>query len=166
MNLRQTLLDRLSRTNIARVLVKQAQTRIRERGRDIGGYAALWADTAKLKVRRGRKVVEIDHYRKDGTPLYDTGELFRAFTALQRGIPGGVMLTLQGSLIAAFHQHGFKTSGPNVIPFTRAGVRGDPKAPKAFAKRGVTVPARPVFAMPPSARAEVARTIARAMGAR
>jgi hypothetical protein len=48
--------------------VKQARCRIRERGRDIGGYAALWADTARLKVGKGKRARFIDHYRKGGTP--------------------------------------------------------------------------------------------------
>ena len=166
MDIRAELLKRLSRANVARILVKQAQVRIKGRGADIGGYAALWADTATIKVKRRGKMVEMDHYRKGGTPLYDTGELFRGLDAEQSAIPGGVMLTLKGSLIAAFQQAGFKTSGPNVIPFTRAGVRGQRGQPRWYAKNGVTVPARPIMAMPATAQREVARTIARALGAR
>jgi len=166
MDLRAELMRRLAASNVARILVKQSQRRIRERGRDIGGYAALWADTATMKVKRRGRTVEIDHYRKGGVPLYDTGELFRSLTAEQQPMQDGVRLTLKGPLHAMFHQHGFKTSGPNRIPFTRAGVRGDRRAPALYAKRGVTVPARPIFAMPSEARREVARTIARALGAR
>ena len=168
MALRDTLLARLAASKVARILVKQAQRRIREKGRDVGGYAALWADTAQLKVGKGKRARFIDHYRKGGTPLYDTGELFRGLTATQEAVPGGVKLILQGPLHAVFHQHGFKTSGPNRIPFTRRAARGDVKGKREalYAKKGVTVPARPIFAMPIEARREVARAIARALGAR
>jgi len=168
MSLRETLLARLAAANISRILVKQAQRRIRERGRDIGGYAALWADTARLKVGKGKRARFIDHYRKGGTPLYDTGELFRGLSSEQQPVDGGVKLILRGPLHALFHQHGFKTSGPNRIPFTRRAVRGDAKGKREalYAKKGVTVPARPIFAMPIEARREVARAIAQALGAR
>jgi phage gpG-like protein len=168
MGLREDLLRRLAASKVARILVKQAQRRIRERGRDIGGYAALWADTARLKIGKGKKARFIDHYRKGGVPLYDTGDLFRSLTAEQTVIPDGVKLTLKGPLHAMYHQHGFKTSGPNRIPFTRRAARGDAKGKgeALYAKRGVTVPARPIFAMPIEARREVARAIARALGAR
>lgn len=168
MSLRETLLARLAASNISRILVKQAQRRIRERGRDIGGYAALWADTARLKVGKGKRARFIDHYRKGGTPLYDTGELFRGLSSEQQPVDGGVKLILRGPLHALFHQHGFKTSGPNRIPFTRRAVRGDAKGKREalYAKKGVTVPARPIFAMPIEARREVARAIAQALGAR
>lgn len=168
MGLQATLLARLAASNVARILVKQAQRRIRTRGADVGGYAALWADTARLKVGKGKRTRFIDHYRKGGTPLYDTGELFRGLTAEQVPVPGGIKLILKGPLHAVFHQHGFKTSGPNRIPFTRRAVRGDAKGKREalYAKRGVTVPARPIFAMPVEARREVARAIARALGAR
>jgi hypothetical protein len=68
-----------------------------------------------------------------------------------------VKLILKGPLHALFHQHGFKTSGPNRIPFTRRAVRGDAKGKREalYAKKGVTVPARPIFAMPIEARREV-----------
>lgn len=168
MSLQATLLARLAASNISRILVKQAQRRIRERGRDIGGYAALWADTARLKVGKGKRARFIDHYRKGGTPLYDTGELFRGLSSEQQPVDGGVKLILRGPLHALFHQHGFKTSGPNRIPFTRRAVRGDAKGKREalYAKKGVTVPARPIFAMPIEARREVARAIAQALGAR
>lgn len=168
MSLQATLLARLAASNISRILVKQAQRRIRERGRDIGGYAALWADTARLKVGKGKRARFIDHYRKGGTPLYDTGELFRGLSSEQQPVDGGVKLILKGPLHALFHQHGFKTSGPNRIPFTRRAARGDAKGKREalYAKKGVTVPARPIFAMPIEARREVARAIAQALGAR
>lgn len=169
-NIRAILLKRLQEADISRILVKQAQARIRSSGSDVGGYAALWADTAKIVVGKGKRRREISHYRAGGTPLYDTGNLFRSLSSTMTAIGEGVRLTLLAPLYGVYQHHGFSTSGPNFIPFTRGAVRRDPKALKrheyAWAKNGVTVPARPIFAMPSTARAEVARTIARALGAR
>lgn len=167
---RTILLKRLQEADISRILVKQAQARIKSGGSDVGGYADLWANSAKIMVGKGKRRREISHYRKGGQPLYDTGNLFRSLTSKMSAIGDGVRLTLLAPLYGLYQHHGFKTSGPNFIPFTRAAVRRDAKALKrheyAYAKSGVTVPSRPILAMPNPARAEVARTIARALGAR
>lgn len=191
MDIRAILLQRLQASEVARVLVKQAQARIKARGSDVGGYAPLWADTAKIVIGKGKRKREQAHYRRGGTPLYDTGDTYRSLTAKSEAISNGVRMTLQGSMIAAMHQTGFRTSGPNFIPFTRKAARewvvqdeakrkaGTKRKSKPFnatypiskpaglvAGKGVTVPARPIFAMPETARREVARSIARALGAR
>ena len=176
MDLGSELLRRLGSkgANVALVLVMQAKRRIRTRGADVGGYARLWADTATIKVWKGRgknrKQVDLPHYRAGGTPLADTGNLLQSLNGTIQHIPNGVRLFLRGPLYAVFQHHGFKTSGGNFIPFTRGAVRRDAKALQKgeyfYAKSGVTVPARPIFAMPPEAKAEVARAIARALGAR
>lgn len=191
MDLRARLLKRLQASEVARILVKQAQARIDSRGADVGGYAALWADTAKIVIGKGKRKREVPHYRRGGTPLFDTGELFKSLTASTEGTSNGVRMTLQGSMIAAMHQRGFRTSGPNFIPFNRKAAKqwvvedeakrraGTKRKSKSFTAtypiaspqglvvgRGVTVPARPIFAMPQTARREVARAIARALGAR
>lgn len=169
-NVRAILLSRLQNADVSRILVKQAQARIKSRGSDVGGYAALWADSAKITVGKGKRRREISHYRAGGTPLYDTGNLFRSLTSKMTAIGDGVRLTLLAPLYGLYQHHGFSTSGPNFIPFTKGATRRDPKALKrreyAIAKNGVTVPPRPIFAMPRSARAEVARTIAQVLGAR
>jgi hypothetical protein len=171
--------------NLGQILVKQAQRRIRERGKDIGGYAPLWADTAKITIGKGKRRRQVEHYRKGGTPLYDTGELFRGLHSETRLVHDGIKLTLKGSAIAVFQQTGFKTQFPNWIPFTRAAAREGPrkvtgkqryaptkrsypigKPPSFLAAKGVTVPARPIFAMPESAKKELSRLVARALGAR
>lgn len=191
MDIRALLLKRLQGSEVARILVKQAQARIRSRGSDIGGYAPLWADTARITIGKGKRKREVTHYRKGGTPLYDTGETFRSLTAITEAVGNGVRMTLQGSMIAAMHQQGFRTTGPNFIPFTRKAAKqwvvedeakrraGTKRKSKPFnatypvsspqglvAGKGVTVPKRPIFAMPETARREVARSIARALGAR
>lgn len=191
MDIRALLLKRLQGSEVARILVKQAQARIKGRGSDVGGYAPLWADTAKITIGKGKRKREVPHYRRGGTPLYDTGETFRSLTATTEAVGNGVRMTLQGSMIAAMHQQGFRTSGPNFIPFTRkaakqwvvedeakrkAGTKRKGKPSNAIypiasplglvAGKGVTVPARPIFAMPQTAKREVSRAIARALGAR
>lgn len=176
MDLGREILTRLRASGAAlpMILVKQARQRIRTRGADVGGYARLWADTAKIKVWKGRgknrKQVDLPHYRSGGTPLADTGNLVRSLNGTFQYIPNGFRLSLRGPLYAVFQHYGFKTSGPNLIPFTRAAARKDPAALKKhqfmYAKNGVTVPARPIFAMPKAAKTEVARAIARALGAR
>lgn len=190
---RTILLKRLQEADISRILVKQAQARIKSGGSDVGGYADLWANSAKIIIGKGKRRREISHYRKGGKPLYDTGNLFRSLTSTMSVIGDGVRLTLLAPLYGLYQHHGFKTSGPNFIPFTRRAVRQGPEAFKtksgefdlakitkyekghkaalknreyAYAPNGVTVPSRPIFAMPNTARAEVARTIARALGAR
>lgn len=151
------------------------------RGRDIGGYQPLWADTATIKV--DGKIVR--HYRRGGVPLYDTGELFRSLSSKQRRTAGGVRLTLLGSLIALWQHMGFVSRAPNWIPFTRAGVRATRKRkrkkpfgwgrggsytssdpPGLVLDRMVTIPPRPIFAMPASALQGVARAVARALGSK
>jgi hypothetical protein len=196
MDLGRELVRRLGSkgANVALVLVKQAKQRIRTRGSDVGGYARLWADTATIKVWKGRgknrRQVDLPHYRAGGVPLADTGNLLQSLNGTIQEIPNGVRLFLRGPLYAVFQHHGFKTSGGNVIPFTRAAARGgarkwikqlegdakskaEGKQKQAmerkefmYAKNGVTVPARPIFAMPSTAKAELARAIARALGAR
>jgi phage gpG-like protein len=168
MNPLQQLLTKLQNSNVGLILKKQAQKRIRERGADIGGYAPLWADSARLNVGTKKKPKFIDHYRKGGVPLYDTGELFRSLTAKTEIIADGIRLILIGSAIAVAQSKGFRIIGAVTIPFTRRAVRGDPKGARENlrVRNDVTVPARPIFAMPETAKKELVRAIARAMGAR
>ena len=168
MNPLQQLLTKLQNSNVGLILKKQAQKRIRDRGADIGGYAPLWADSARLNVGTKKKPKFIDHYRKGGVPLYDTGELFRSLTAKTEILADGIRLILIGSAIAVAQSKGFKIIGAVTIPFTRRAVRGDPKGARENlrVRNGVTVPARPIFAMPETAKKELVRAIARAMGAR
>lgn len=181
--LRKMLIRKLQSAEVAQILVAQAQRRIESKGQDVGGYAPLWADKAKLLirtkkggkrnkrgVRKGETYEMIRHYRAGGTPLYDTGKLFISMRAKTQSIANGIRMILQVPLYGIFQHHGFETSGPNFIPFTKGARRGQKAALKrrefVIAKEGVTVPARPIFAMPTTARTEVARAIARAMGAR
>jgi hypothetical protein len=184
---RKEILRRLQASQVATILVEQAQNRILNSGADIGGYAPLWANNAKIKVRKGNKMVKVPHYRAGGTPLYDTGSMFQSLHAKLDSITDGVRMTLLGSAIAVLQHRGFSTTGPNYIPFDRAGVRGEWKDSKKKKKKkkksrggsyvindppglvvakGVTVPSRPILAMPSSAKQEVAIAIAHALGAR
>lgn len=166
---KKQLLALLQQSDVGMILMKQAKERILSRGADIGGYAALWADTAKLNVGTKAKPKMIDHYRKGGVPLFDTGEnIFNSLTATTEVTANGVRLTLVGSAIAAMQSKGFKRTGNVTIPFTRRAVRGDKKGENENlrVKGGITVPARPIFAMPKSSVKEIAVVIAQSLGAR
>lgn len=174
-NLRDELQRRLRKGNVGDILRSQAQRRIETKGADVGGYARLWADTATMKVWKGRgknrRQVLLRHPRRGGTPLYDTGQtIYNNLKGHTKYTDDGVQMSLTGPLIAIFQHHGFTTRGPNFIPFSKAMSRGDPKAKKrgeyVWAKNGVTVPSRPILAVPKSARLEIARAIADALGAR
>ena len=158
-NVRDQLLQRLQAAHISEILVKQAKERILSRGADIGGYAKLWADTATLNIGTEKKPKWIDHYRKGGTPLYDTGELFNSLNSKTTITKNGVSLQMFGSDTALMQHTGFKVKGPVRVPFKDKG--------KHFATliNGATIPARPIFALPTSAKKEIARAIADALGA-
>lgn len=185
--LRRLLIKRLQATKVADILAVVAKNRITNRGSDIGGYADLWANRARIEVtkkKRGKTIkTVIPHYRAGGTPLYDTGNLFNSLNGVTRPISEGAELVLQGSMIALLQSKGFSTKGPNWIPFSRRAMKqratmqksGKARASRSFVTsnpdglvvaRGVTVPARPLFKWPSSARRQVARAIARAMKAR
>lgn len=188
MGLREILLKRLQGSggagSVAGILAKQASQRIRSGGSDIGGYAPLWANTAKITVGRGKRKREITHYRKGGQPLRDTGRLVQSLSSRLEATSTGCLLILKAIDYALAQHRGFKTSGPNFIPFTRKAVkqhaekkrtkRGKPSAdvypvtkPDGLVVgKGVTVPARPILVMTQNSKREVARAIARALGAR
>lgn len=185
MKLGRVLLEKLRRAELASLLVNQAQRRIQSKGADVGGYARLWADKAKILVRtkKGRKrsrkrgggrvgeVYELlSHYRKGGSPLMDTMKLFISMNGRMERITDGIRLYLRMPLYGIYQHYGFTTKGPNFIPFTQRAVRREKRALKAgefiYAKKGVTVPARPIFAMPHASRKEIVRSIAYALGAR
>jgi phage gpG-like protein len=183
--LRKQVLDALQRAEIGEILVIQAQTRLETKGRDVGGYAPLWADSAKILIRtkKGRKrsrkkgggrvgeVYEMQsHYRKGGKPLMDTMQLFSSMSSRTERMYNGLRIFLRLPLYGIYQHYGFTTKGPNFIPFTRGAVRRQKSALKrgeyVYAKNGVTVPARPILAMPSERRKEIVRGIAWALGAR
>jgi hypothetical protein len=181
--IRDEIIRRLQASEVATILVEQAQNRILRRGFDVGGYKPLWADNAKIQIRVGKKMVTKSHYRAGGVPLYDTGQMFKSLHATLEPTGDGVRMTLKGSAIAVLQNRGFSTNGPNYIPFDRAGVRGEWKdsgkkkkkkkakggsyvinnPPGLVVAKGVTVPARPILAMPSSAKKDVAKAIAQVL---
>ena len=188
MNLRDILLKRLQggggAGSVAGILAKQAAERIRSGGSDIGGYAPLWANTARIMVGKGKRRREITHYRKGGSPLRDTGRLLQSLNSRLEATGNGCLLILRAINYAILQPKGFPTSGPNFIPFTRKAIKEHAASKRPKPKRratstypvskpdglvvgkGVTVPARPILVMTPKAKREVARTIARALGAK
>lgn len=104
--IRARAVRKLANAGLHDVLVSQAQRRIESKGDSTHSYPDLW-----------------DHpqsYRRGGHPLLNTrNNIYNSLngkTNLQRG---GIVVMLRGSLVAVYHQHGFKTKGPNFIPLTR-----------------------------------------------
>jgi hypothetical protein len=188
------LVSRLQASKVYEILAVQAKRRIKTGGADVGGYARLWADKAKLavkvkearKLKDGRMVGEkwklLEHYRKGGQPLLDTRKGWGAIHSHMTTIRNGIRITLTMPIYMIFQNYGFKTSGPNFIPFEKGGKRkmavlqakrdkGEEATDKeknipGITVRGVTVPARPIYAMPSSSKQEIARMIARVLKSR
>ena len=140
------------------VLRSQAVRRIHNSGDSTHKYPELWANKVE------------GHYRSGGKPLQDTGALMASLHSetkvsgnrislnLKDGSPGGY---------GVYHQAGFTTKGPNFIPMSPKGRRGEPKLKygKDFiiAKGGVTVPQRKIFNLPPEDRKELGEAIVNAI---
>ena len=142
------------------VLRSQAVRRIHA-GRDSEHvYPDLWVNRQGIT----------ESYRHGGSPLQDTGMLMASLHSqttvagnkismrLMDGSPGGY---------GVYHQHGFTTTGPNFIPLSHKGRKkqGKLKYGKDYivAKKGVTVPQRKIFNLPPEDRKEIGAAIVNAI---
>ena len=162
---RKILAGRLASARIDNVLVSQAKRRIEQSGDSQHRYPQLWVDR-----------VGITSYRSGGKPLWDTAtHIYNRISGVTRtrGV-GQIRFMLRSSLIGAYHQAGFKTKGPNYIPLTRRAARASgSKSAKArgyrfgedyiMAWRGVTVPQRKLFNLPPENQTELRDSVARAL---
>jgi phage gpG-like protein len=121
------------------------------------------AKRKKTRVITEYKVRSVS-YRAGEQPLRDTGRLMASLagTAAVKD-KGTVRVTLRGEAYGAYHEHGFRTSGPNFIPLTLKGRRKEAglQYGKDFtvAKKGVTVPARPFLVPTDDELREIAVTI-------
>ena len=121
---------------------------------------------------------DIGSFRDDGKPLFDTGNNVRGtlFGTRQRNTDG-VAFILMGSLIALYHQEGFKTEGPNFIPLTikarRTHVTGNNPEDEGLERgvdyfmawKGVDVPARRFFRFGDREKAEILQAVQAALAA-
>ncbi len=150
---------------IEQMLVNQAKRRIDKGGDSEISYKRLWADT--FRSRSGGR-----SYRRGGKPLLDTRQhIYNTLHGTRSRTARSVVYHLRGSLIAVYHQNGFSTKGPNYIPLTLRGRRehqkgADPRleglvqgVDYIIARRGVTVPPRPLFRLAPEDRREIIATI-------
>lgn len=139
---------------LAQILVAQAKRRISSGGDSTHRYPDLWPNPKS--------------YRAGGQPLRNTGQLMNGLTGQAMNVGEGIRLRLKSAHIhAQYHQHGYKTKGPNFIPLTRKAARKHVKGrnPKdeglkagtdyIMAWGGVTVPQRKIFNMPPEDMAEL-----------
>jgi hypothetical protein len=157
-----TVFDRLERARLDQALVSFAKRRMDNAGDSRHAYPDLW-----------------DHpgsFRRGGQPLLDTRtHIYNRLSGETRRDRRKVSIVLRGPLIAAYHQHGFRTRGPNYIPLSLKGRRSHQKGVNpeeeglvrgvdfVMAWKGVTVPQRKVFNTPPEDVADLKDTIAAAM---
>lgn len=157
---------RLLSSGLEQVLVEQALDRIDQRGDSEHRYPELWATRVGLGYRQG------------GEPLSDRGGsgLKGSLGGVTESTDTGVRIRLTtNERYALFHQSGFTTSGPNFIPLTRKAARdhrpgGNPReegleygVDYVMAWKGVTVPQRKIFNMPPENRRDLADAVVAAL---
>ena len=145
-------------------LRSQAVARIKA-GRDsTHTYPELWANEVP------------GHYRAGGRPLQNNGHLMAGLHSETVARSNGVSVTLlDGSGYGVYHQSGFKTKGPNYIPLSLKGARRHVKGRNPeeeglvegkdyiIAWKGVDVPQRKIFNMPPENRQELGETVVNAI---
>lgn len=152
---------------LAELLRSQAVRRIENSGDSQHRYPELWATRTGLGVRAG------------GRPLDDRGILKNSLYGRHERTSRGMSVSLavgETGRYAVFHQAGFSTPGPNVIPLSfrarrfrtvaamrAAGLRRG--TDYLVARRGVTVPQRKLYNMPPENRFEIAAELRRLLGA-
>lgn len=152
---------------LGQVLVSQARRRMVKSGDSEHRYPDLWNHPGS------RRTGEL--------PLLDRGLMSAALSGKDERTEDGQKSTLVGTMVAVYHQHGYKTKGPNFIPLTLAAARAhQPGAnPRdeglvpwddetkegdyVMAWRGVTVPQRKIFNLPPEDVQEIGETIAQAI---
>ena len=142
------------------ILRGQAVARI-EAGRDsTHTYPDLWVNKIP------------NHYRAGSKPLQGNGGLMAGLHSETVARSNGITVTLlDGSGYGVYHQHGFKTKGPNYIPMSAKGAKRhiNGRNPEdeglvegkdyIIAWNGVDVPQRKIFNMPPENRQELANAV-------
>lgn len=170
---------RLPSAGLGALIVAQAKRRMRAGGDSQHRYLDLWDPPFPARRRAGEQ------------PLLDTARGLQSLNSKVESTARGVKVMLRGLLYLVYHQHGFKTKGPNFIPLTNKAVvthrkganprdeglvsvqeweaAGKPanQPPDYFmAWKGVKVPQRMIHNMPPEDRAEVRFAISDAIGGR
>lgn len=143
---------------LGELLVSQAKRRIASGGDSSMRYPDLWNHPKS--------------YRRGGQPLRDTGRLMNSLfgeTVVTDDTITARLKTNESYVVG--HQEGFKTNGPNFIPLTlkakrthRPGMNPKdegliPGVDYVMAWGGVTVPARPIFSLPPEDVSEIVDTV-------
>lgn len=152
---------------LGQILLSQARRRMANGGDSEHRYPDLWGHPGS--------------FRRGGQPLMDTGMTAAGLSGTDEVVPDGVTATLHGPLHALYHQHGYKTRGPNFIPLTLKARRTHQKGRNPrdeglepwdeetgkgdyiMAWKGVDVPQRKIFNMPREDREEITETVAMAI---
>lgn len=124
------------RSGIAAVIQSTVQEHISaSRGRK-GRLKPLKPLFGKWKDKKGVEHVQAG-YRNGGQPLRDTGRLQRSIRAKVMVTEEGMQAVIVGEPYGKGHESGFQTKGPNYIPLTQAGRRGDVARYKAYLARAI-----------------------------
>ncbi len=162
--------DGVAGAHVHEILVAQAHARMDDGGDSEHTYPDLWNHPGS--IRAGGQPLKDNQGRGPGRP-----GLYSALSGETELIRDTIVATLTAPLYGIYHQHGFKTKGPNYIPLTLKGRRdhtpGRNPADEGLepwddetktgdylmAWGGVTVPQRKIFNLPPENREDILTTI-------
>lgn len=166
---KRAIVAALTSTDLSVILLSQAIRRVENGGDTTHRYPTLAADKWE------------GHWRAGGNPLKDTGKLLNGLTSKQTVEGDTIRVSVfTDELYPVYHQHGFRTKGPNFVPLTQDAkdrypefaaitargkdfekeaeskgfFRTGPKRNYFMAWQGVTVPQRKIVNMAPENIAE------------
>lgn len=159
---RNALKAKMKRANLGKHLVHFAQRRMDNGGDSTHRYPELWDHPRSIRAGK--------------TPLVDKGRLKRSLRAKTtfRAKQVWYKLSSRRPLIAAAHQKGFTTRGPNFIPLMRKAYAHETGVDPldeglirgrhyVIAQNGVTVPQRKIFNWPPEDERDFLRALSKAL---
>ena len=164
--------------NLGKIVKKKAE-KLLVQGNPLG---PILRDQAVARIIAGRDTTHTypdlwvnkvpNHYRAGSKPLQGNGGLMAGLHSETTTRSNGVTVTLlDGSGYGVYHQHGFKTKGPNYIPMSAKGAKRhvNGRNPEEeglvegedyiIAWNGVTVPQRKIYNMPPENLEELANAV-------
>mgnify|MGYP005828004349 CR=1 FL=1 len=156
----KSYMDMSLESSLGSIIRSQAVRRIHNNGDSVWKYRDLWVNRHGIT----------ESYRFGGSPLEDTGMLMASLHSQTTVAGNKISMTLMDGSpggYGVYHQHGFTTTGPNFIPLSHKGRKkqGKLKYGKDYivAKKGVTVPQRKIFNLPPEDRKEIGAAIVNAI---
>lgn len=179
------IVKKLKDARLDQILVAQTKARIDAGGDPDAKFKPLdasrshVADKAVVKGRRLspnqkrlKKIVVTTSYRAGGQPLLDTrNHIYNRLNGRSTAKGNRVIVEIRGPMLAAAHDAGFETKGPNFVPLTQKARRthrngNDPKKEGLvenvdyyMAWKGVKVPAREFIKVTPENLQEIVEAI-------